>query len=147
MENHGNIIKVFAAILILAAPAMTIVVLSSYFDAPYLKPLALTKEDLAEIERGKESELAAIIDVSVEWGREWSGEMTQTELLNLVSNALETHTEYYSFDFNDAPGGSISVSFTVGYNTYGPFPPNRLIPGIKSALIAMKMTNGTVKQF
>jgi hypothetical protein len=60
----------------------------------------------------------------------------------VIANTLKHQTEFYRFEFHDMPGGRIDVTFVVGPNSYGPFPPSRMVAGVNSALVALRMTNG-----
>jgi hypothetical protein len=142
MNSKGYHVRIIVAILILATPAVGIRIFSNYYDAQYLQPLGLTKENLAAAEEGKNGRGFARIDVHVGWGRDWTGAMTQTRLRQVLATTLEQQTDFYHFEFDDMPGGQIDVTFVVGPNTYGPFAPGRMITGLKSALIALRMTNG-----
>ncbi len=142
MSGKGNLIRVTMAILILALPAVTLSVLSNYYDAPYLQPLDLTEEGFATANAGTAGTGLARIDVQVDWGRDWPGTLTQTQLRDVIATTLQAQTKHYSFDFVDVPGARIEVTFIVGRNIYGPFPPGQMVSGINSALIALKMTNG-----
>ncbi len=142
MDSNRNLIRVIIATLFLSTPAVAIHILSNYYDAPHLQPLALTKESVAAAENGNEGNGFARIDVRVDWGNDWAGMMTQTRLREVIAKTLEPQTEFYHFEFDNLPGEQIDVTFVVGPNSYGPFPPSRMIAGIKSALIALRMTNG-----
>ncbi len=142
MGGKGNLIRVLVAILLLALPAVTLSILSNYYDAPYLQPLDLTAEGLAAAGSGTSGTGLARIDVQVGWGRDWTGSLTQTRLREVITTTLEAQTKLYSFDFEDIPGEQIDVTFVVGRNVYGPFEPGQMVTGINSALIALKMTNG-----
>ncbi len=142
MDKKGGIIRAVLIILVLATPAVSISIFSSYYDVPYLKPLGLTKENLAAAEMGRNGRDFARIDVQVGWGRDWAGTMTQARLRQVLAATLEQQTDFYHFEFEDKPGRQIDVTFIVGPNSYGPFAPGGMVAGIKSALIALRMTNG-----
>lgn len=142
MNNNGNLIRVILAILLLATPAVSLRILSIYINAPYLQPLALTQEGLAAAGEGEDGGGFTRIDVHVGWGRDWNGGMTQDQLRNVIAVTLNPQTEFYHFEFDDQPGEKIDVTFVVGPNRYGPYPPGRMITGIRSALAALRLTNG-----
>ena len=142
MDSNRNLIRIILAILFLAAPALTIRFISSYYNAPHLQPLGITKENLAAVEGGKQGDGMASIDVRIGWGRDFKGKLTQEKLRQLIEETLDHQTEYYHFMFDDMPGEEIEVTFVVGGNRYGPYPPSRMIDGMTPALIALRMNNG-----
>ncbi len=142
MRDNGNLIRVILAITIVSAPALAARVLSEYYDVQYMQPLAVTKESVAAFEEATEGDGFTVIDVHVAWGEDRQGSLTKEDLRERISATLIHQTEFFRFDFNDLPGQDIEVTFNVGPNSYGPFPPNQMAQGIKSALVALKMTNG-----
>lgn len=142
MENKGNFFRFILIIFLLAAPAVSIRLYSNYYNASHLQPLALTRESLGVGKRGRQGEGLARIDVQIRWGRDWTGSMTRSRLRDVISASLKHQTEYYYIDFHERSGAQVDITFIVGSNTYGPFPSNRFVSGLKSALVAQKMTNG-----
>ena len=142
MSETNNLIRVIAVIFLLAAPALSIRFVSEYFDAPHLQPLDLTRESIAAVDQGPEGLEFARIDVHVGWGREWDGALTPAQLQEAIAKSLEAQTKYYHIKVQEVPGREIGVTFDVGYNSYGPFAPGQIAGGIKSALLALRMTNG-----
>ena len=67
--------------------------------------------------------------------------MTQASLRDAIAATLKPQTELYHFEFDSQQGEQIGVTFIVGPNRYGPFAPAQMTAGIKSALIALRMTN------
>lgn len=138
MDDDGFPIRIVAIILFLAAPAGIIYILSHFYDNPYLQPLDLNWKEVAAT--GEELGFARI-DVHINWGQDWSGTTTRAELHDMIAATLEAKTEFYRFEFHDQPGENIDVTFVVGSNSYGPFPPRQMIEGIKPAILALKMVN------
>ena len=141
MDSPASLIRPILIVLCLAAPAISLRIASNYSDNPYLQPLDLTEEGLAAVGEGGERYGFTRIDVHVSWGRGWSGRTTQNQLRNQLVATLDQQTELYFVEIQDAPGDAIGITFTVGPNRYGPFPPSRMIDGLNSALIALRMTN------
>lgn len=141
-ESSRNLMRAVTPVLVLAAPALALRFFSEYFDAPHLQPLGLTRENVAAVEGGYDGAEFARVDVSVRWGQEWGGALTPSRLRELLAGALETQTNYYFITVEEVPGREIGVTFHVGPNSYGPFPPGQMTTGITSALMALKMTNG-----
>ncbi|MCF3593786.1 hypothetical protein LZG00_07210 [Rhodobacteraceae bacterium LMO-12] len=141
MGDKGNLLRVILIIVFLAAPAVTVRILSNYSDAPYLQPLALTKKGISALETTQEGNGNARIDVHVNWGRETTGTLTQEQLHRLLTTTLSQQTEAYHLVFHDIPGKEIGVVFVVGSNRYGPYPPNIMLGGLNSALMALRMTH------
>ena len=142
MLYQSNLIRVITVVLCLAAPAVTIHILSDIYNAPYLKPLALTEESVAAAGARSEGETHVTINVLVGWGSDWEGSTTQESFRQILAKTLEPQTKLYYIEFEEMPGQNIDVTFFVGHNSYGPFPPDQMVSGIQSALIALRMTNG-----
>lgn len=141
MDDKDNLIRVILIIVLLAAPAIGVRILSNYSDDPYLQPLALTKKRVAEQERKQRVDGPARIDVLVNWGRETTGTLTQDHLEKLLTDTLAQQTQHYNLIIHDRPGKEIDVMFVVGPNRYGPYPPGLMISGLNSALIALRMSS------
>ena len=137
-----NLIRLSVVALIPALPVATVNIYSNVYEDPYLLPLEPTKVNRTADRKGRMEEGLATIEINVDWGSEWTGSMTQARLRELIASALGHQTEFYHFNFEDQPGEQVDITFVVGPNRYGPFPPGQMISGIKSALIALRMTNG-----
>lgn len=122
---------------VLALPALGLFVAHKITDNPLLQPLGLDKDSIAEYER---SATNASIFVHVNWGTEHPGTPTQQDLRNLVSSGMVNRTDNYVFRFKDVPGTKAEVTFVVGPNSYGPYPPASMINGIIPALAALELT-------
>jgi len=140
MRSDSFPTRIIAIVLLLAAPAGIIEVLSYFSDDPYLQPLDLKWEGIAA--SGEQLGFATI-DVRVNWGEDYNGAMTQTELRDMIATTLESQVDYYRFEFHEQPGSQIGITFVVDANSYGPFPPSQMITGIKSAIIAVRMANNS----
>ncbi len=137
MGDYRYVILIIAICLILTLPAAGVGVLYYYTNDPSLRPLAITREKLADIDGQTEYTL---IFVHVDWGQEREGGMTKAEFRAMISDTLFFRTDDYIFKFKDVPGDEVSVTFVVGPNRYGPYPPARAIDGIVNALVALDMT-------
>lgn len=139
--NNAGIYKRTALIVfLLAAPAGVIHAVSYFTNIPNLLPFDLKWEDIA-INYDEPDYVG--IDVRVDWGREWAGKTTEAEIREMIAGVLAVRTEFYRIEFHDLPGEQVDVTFVVGLNSYGPFPPNQMQAGIKSAVIALKMVKGS----
>lgn len=141
-DTTRNLMRALVPVLVLAAPALALRAFSDYFDAPHLQPLGLTRESVAAVEGDYDGAGFARVDVSVSWGQNWDGALTPARLRDVLAEALETQTNYYFITVEDVPGRDIGVTFHVGPNSYGPYPPGAMTAGITSALMALNMTNG-----
>jgi hypothetical protein len=137
MNRYSIYIFLFAACLVVTLPALGLGVLSYFTNNPYPRPLAITREKLAGIEG--QTQFISIF-VYVDWGRERTGGATKADLSQMISNTLEFRTSDYVLKFKEVPGDGIDVTFVVGPNRYGPYPPGRMIEGIVLALAALDMT-------
>lgn len=144
MGSLGNLTNVLAAVLLLAAPAMFISIASSYYEAPHLKPLAPSREAPTTVEEMLDGGGIGRIDVQVGWGVDWDGQMSQAQLSEIINTTLNHQTKLFRLEYDSVPGDLIEVTFVVGKNSYGPFLPSQMAAGIKSALIALRMTNEPV---
>ncbi len=142
MDQNRSLTRALLVVVLLAAPALTIRAISEYNDDQNLLPLAQTREARVGTYEGRESKGFARIDVRVDWPRGWTGAITQKSLKDVISNTLKHQTEYYRIEFVERVGEQIEVTFDVGPNRYGPFPPGRMLDGIETALVALRMTNG-----
>lgn len=140
-RDDGGWLRPILILLFLAAPAVGVRIASHFSDDPYLQPLALTSEGLAAIGERGSAYGQAMIEVEVDWGRDWEGRMTRAALREQIARSLSRRTDNYRFRFRDAPGTGIAVSFVVGSNRYGPFGPGTMSSGVYSALVALDMAN------
>lgn len=141
MENDTGLLRPLMIVFLLAAPAVAQRVLSYFIDDPYLQPLALTVEGLAAA--GEEIGDGTWINVQVGWGRDFEGAMTEDRLRGVIAKALAHRTDRFYFVVRDQPGDAVEVSFFVGANRYGPFPPSAMVGGINSALMALSMAKAS----
>ena len=141
MNSTGNLIRVILIVFFLASPAVGIKILSMYSSDPYLQPLALTKQGVDAAEKDNGAGGHARIAIHVNWGRQVTGSLTREQLQHTLAATLRQQTELLYIEFHEAPGSKVDVTFVVGPNSYGPLPPARMIDGLNSALIALRMTN------
>ena len=136
MNGIRQYVVLFAIVISLTLPAIGALILYKITKDPYLRPLGLTKEEAATVDGPAE---AISIGIQVSWGVDQDS-LTKDDLRQLISRTLSFRTEAFHFDFDDVHGTEIGVTFVVGPNRYGPFPPNRLIDGIVPALAALEYT-------
>ena len=137
MDDFRYIIIITAICIFLALPATGMLVLYYFTNDPSLRPLAITREKLADIDGQSEYTL---IFVHVDWGQERKGGVTKAGLRAMIADTLLLRTDDYIFKFKDVPGDEIGVTFVVGPNRYGPYSPAQAINGIVLALVALDMT-------
>lgn len=137
----GNLARILVAALVLATPAMLISFASYYYKVPHLKPLAPSKEVPTTVEDVLDGHGFSSIDVQIGWGVDWNGPMSQAQFSEIITKTLSHQTELFHLEYNSVPGELIEVTFVVGGNSYGPFLPGQMVAGIKSALMALKITN------
>ena len=130
-------VPLIAILTVVTFPALLMTIAFYITDNPSLRPLSVTVEKLAILE-GSTDDVA--IYVHVDWGQDRTGTATKADLHKLVSDVLGRRTDNYVFRFNDVPGDRIGVTFVVGPNRYGPYPPARMLDGIAPALVALDMT-------
>jgi len=130
-------VPLMAILTVVTLPAILMTIAFYITENPTLRPLGVTQEKLAVLE-GQTNSIA--IYVYVDWGRDRTGTATKADLHKMVSDVLVRRTDNYVFRFNDVPGDRIGVTFVVGPNRYGPYPPARILDGIIPALVALNMT-------
>ena len=138
MVGNRRYALLFAIIACAALPATSAYVLYEVTDNPTLRPLGITKERLAAVNGGAADGVSIL--VRVDWGRERTDGITRRELRETISSTLSRRTDSYMFQFEDVPGAEIGITFSVGVNSYGPFPKERMIDGIMPSLIALDAT-------
>lgn len=142
MTRPADWIRPAVILFVLAAPAVGVRIASHFSDDPYLQPLALTSERIASAGERREGEGLAAVEVRVDWGRDWAGAMTQADLRGTIARSLASQTDLFWFRFRETEGKRVGVSFRVGPNIFGPYPPGGMRDGIHSALVALGATNG-----
>ena len=133
--------RVILIISFLALPAIGVRILSHYSSDPYLQPLALSAASMAGVENERGGNKFSKIVVHVNWGRESNGRLTKEGLREQLTKTLTRQTELFQIKFYDIPGRGIVITFVVGPNSFGPFPPAQISDGLNSALIALRLTN------
>ena len=126
----------FVIVFLTALPGGGAYLFYHFTKNPLLQPLGLTRERLAEIDG--EAQYISII-VHLEWGRDYDGEMSHTELREIIRTAFYNRTDEVVFKFREVPGDEIGVTFVVGPNRYGPYAPHEMIEGIVPATVALEM--------
>ncbi len=124
-------------ILVVALPGGGYFLSYPVTQVPPLQPLGLTRDKLAELDGQTEF---VSIGVHVDWGRDRAGGMTKMELRELVAYAFAPRVDELYFKFEEVAGDEIGVTFVVGPNLYGPYPPHRMVEGITPASVALEMT-------
>lgn len=144
MKPDFSWLRPLIIILILAVPAVSLKVLSRFFDNPWLQPLDLTKEGLTGsgdyVEPSDSDSGRGRIDVRIDWGRDRSRGPSRAQLKRSIAATLDARTDYYAFELVEVPGDGVAISFIVGPNSYGPFPPGGIDDGLSLALAALQMT-------
>ena len=129
-------------IICVALPAGGALALYYFTGNPLLRPLGITQEKLADVDASPEN---ASIMVEVKWGRDHKGRLTQSDVRCHVADAFKTNTDDFFFRFLEVEGETIGISFVVGSNRYGPYPPGRIINGMIPSLVALEMVKQTAE--
>jgi len=137
MTATQRYVMVAAIVLFAALPAGGAFLYHHFTQDPLFQPLGLTREKLAELDGQTEF---VSIGVHVDWGVERTEGMTKAELRELVAYAFAPRIDELYFKFLDVGGEEIGITFVVGPNRYGPYPPHRMIDGIAPAAVALQMT-------
>jgi len=137
-KKESKFLFLFTMYFILAFPALGLLIAYKITDNPLLQPLNLDKDAIADYERGGVAKTS--IFVHVNWGVDHPKSSTKNDLQNLVSSAMDNRTDNYVFRFRNVPGNKAEVTFVVGPNRYGPYPPAGMIRGIIPALAALELT-------
>ena len=134
MEGVGQFIAVVA---IVSLPAASVNLVHRLTGNPFLNPLGITQESLAEY--GEESDSLSI-GIYVDWGRDRPETPDRAEVGEYISDAISGRASDFFIVFRDVPGTEVEITLVVGPNRYGPYPPSRLIEGIVPATVALEMT-------
>ena len=137
MSAVQRYIMVAVFILVVALPGGGAFLYYHFTKDPLFQPLGITRERLAELEGQTEF---VSIGVHVGWGRDRTEGMTKTKLRELVAYAFAPMIDEIYFKFEDVQGEEIGVTFVVGPNRYGPYPPNGIVEGVVPASVALRMT-------
>ncbi len=137
MSALQRYVMVAIFILVVALPGGGAFLYYHFTKDPLFQPLGITRERLAEVDGQTEF---VSIGVHVDWGRDRTEGMTRMELRELVAYAFAPMIDEIYFKFLDADGDQIGVTFVVGPNRYGPYPPHRMVEGIVPASVALQMT-------
>ncbi len=103
---------------------------------PTLRPLAVTKEELAKT-RG-ESHVVDIV-VQIDWGRDVQASISRPDLERAIARTFDAFAVDHRFRHTDVAGDSVQITYVVGPNRYGPYTPPSAAQGIRAAVAAMKM--------
>lgn len=128
---------IFFVISLFAMPALGSLFLYNITGNPYLRPLAISRESLATFD-GPTRTIS--IEVNVQYGVERSVSPSKEKLRQAIIKAFSGHTEAFHFKFVESSGDGIEVTFVVGPNRYGPYPPGSMSKGMIPALEALKYT-------
>ncbi len=115
------------AIFLLALPAFGALALYKFTNNPYFRPLGISKDAVAAVD-GQTS--AVSIEIQVRWGINSRSSLSKVELRELISDTFSTRTDAFHFDISEVEGDNVRVTFIVGPNRYGPYPPGRMVDGI-----------------
>lgn len=137
MSRTRQILRPLLIVFALAAPALIQNAASHFTDNPYLRPLGITAEDIAR--SGEKLGDGPWIDVKVAWGRDFAGPLTRDALRETITRAIAYRTNRYYVAFDERPGARVDVTFEVGRNHFGPFPPGGMAQGIELAFSAFDM--------
>ena len=137
MAAKRRILILLAVILIPALPAAGSLLFYHFTKNPLLRPLGITREKLAEMD-GQTDFLS--IMVHIDWGEEQTDGPSKSQVREFISDVFSTRTDEVAFKFTDVPGDDMAITFVVGPNRYGPYPPDQMIEGVIPSTIALEMT-------
>ena len=118
MINDDFPTRAIAAILLLAAPAGVMYILSHFYDSPYLQPYDLDWKDFATT---GEALGFARIDVHINWGRDRVGTMTQTELRDVIAATLHAQTNSIALNSTTSRARRSTLHSSLGPTAMDPF--------------------------
>lgn len=122
-----------------AAAALPSVIALGYSKAnrdPTLRPLWATAERLAEADS---PEKLYEITVLVEWGASSSLLIAPEALKADLNRMLKDYPVNYHIRMVKTAGPQVAISYLVGSNRIGPFPPHRAAEGTNAAIAAFRM--------
>ena len=102
------------AIVILALPAIGSLALYELTQNPYLRPLGISKDDVAAVDGQTE---AISIEVGIQYGVDRNRFPSKAELRQIITDTFSTRTDAFHFVYTDVAGEVIAVTFSVGPNT------------------------------
>ncbi|MBV1868593.1 MAG: hypothetical protein KUG69_11920 [Marinosulfonomonas sp.] len=116
-----------------------------YFQAtqdPTMRPLGITKEELAVTDSAGNS---SSINVQLNWGEKTTLKHTPKEVQEILSRTLSAFNADFWFTVNTVPGSSVQVSYKVGANFFGPYPIADTTEGIRIAVETQKILQSSIK--
>ncbi len=132
--------QVFASLAALTLPAASLTLYSVVTGDPNYRPLGVTAEAL---EFFVETNETAALGIHVAWGQDRTGSLTHADLRNFITDAIIRRTTDYYIKFHEVPGTGIGITFRVGVNRFGPYPPARMAEAIAPVTAALQMTYPT----
>ncbi|MFV2033625.1 MAG: hypothetical protein ACC631_00690 [Halocynthiibacter sp.] len=136
IERNGTYLML--VILIVAAPA----VLANFFYAitkdPTLRPLAITRDAEAKA-LGSRTGLEIIAQIN--WGSNARANFSQIDLSGRITRAFYAHGESVRVEIQEVAGSdTITVTYIMGRNRFGPNPVANAADGIRAAIIAYRIS-------
>ncbi|MBV1904135.1 MAG: hypothetical protein KUG58_10940 [Marinosulfonomonas sp.] len=130
---------------LIATVALPAVAAYLYFYAtqdPTLRPLGITKEELAVTDSAGNS---SSINVQLNWGVDTTLKLSPNEVQEMLSRTLSAFNADFWFTINTVPGNSVKVSYQVGANLFGPYPIANTTEGIRIAIETQNIVQSSSK--
>ncbi len=137
MGTKKNSFIIGGIVLFVAAPALIAMAAYQITENPALRPLARTKNDVA-IHQGEI--VANSIYAKIRWTTGRGKNFSQQDLEGAIRTAFKRHGVQVVVLFEEVDStDTVSITYQVGINTFGPTPIYKTEDGIKGAIIAYRM--------
>lgn len=136
MRSRFNVLYVLALVALIVAPSALSLAIYTISKNPNLRPLALTRENLAAYGRASGSgEGAVSVVAQVDWVE---GAGSQRELRRAIEQAFNARgVEVYVHFASGAK--STRITYVVGYSRIGPYSTRDAAEGVRAAVAAYLM--------
>ncbi len=125
-----------AIIFAVALPATAAYLYYRATKDPTLRPLGVTKEELAAT-LGDEHVLDIVVEI--DWGQNRMLATPKSEVEQAISQTLSAFALDHRFRHRDVPGEAVQITYVVAHNRFGPYTPVRAAEGIRAAVAAMQI--------
>lgn len=131
MAHYQINLSLPALIAAVALPATSAYLYYHTTQDPTLRPLGVTKEELAVTDSAGNS---SSINVQLNWGTEATLNLSPGEVQEILSRTLGAFNAEFWFTVNMVPGDRVRVSYHVGANKFGPYPISDTTDGLRIAV-------------
>lgn len=136
-RRDRNLLFMVAAIVFMAAPATLATAYFLLSGDPSVRPLSASRESEA-ISQGRA--LGIEIVARVRWGRRSQAGFDRSELKQMITGAFYSHGAEVRTLFEDVPGTTITITYEVGENVFGPAPISRASQNVRAAVGAYRLS-------